>query len=210
MADEPVEQTTNESDGQEPSLERKPNSGLVGEHRDLQRKYRELKSQFEVVTKAEEARTNANLSEVERLKKENDAFMKTIGEFEVSRRKQLALSKAKTKLGEGYTLDGVEERVMNAVGRLSYNEESVDDDVREIVDLAKRPRTTTRSPIVTTATKGASFDPLKMNGRDLAQLQKDDPDEFKRVIAARRNNSLWPERSTTTTNFQPAQQQRRV
>ena len=144
---------------------------------------------------AEKARADSELTESQRLAKENEELKSTVSTLAQKEAKRDALSKALEKIGDGFTLGDKYANVSKAVEKLQYNADTVTDDIQTIVDLAKQPKTTSKSPIINSTAGGGGdrTDPLKMTGADLTKLQREDPDEFKRVIEARRDaKSKWP------------------
>lgn len=150
----------------------------------------EAERKLQAVEAEAQKRAEAEMTELERLKAENQRLAQSVTGYEIETRKQKALTKAKSKLGEGFTLEGVEAQVDKAISRLSYDEKTIDEDVMTIIDMAKKPKTQARSPLLGTApaASNGSADPLTLTGRELGQLARDNPDEFKRVVEARRSS----------------------
>lgn len=145
-----------------------------------------------------EERKKSEMSEIERAKSEAESYRSRVAAYEQSERKQEALRRAKAKMGDGFTLDGREDQVQKLLGKVAYNEETLNDDILEIVNLVKVPRQASRSHVGLTPEPGmgdpkpASFEPGKVRGRDLVKLRAENPERFEEVAAGLRENS-WPQ-----------------
>lgn len=167
---------------------RVPISELVAERKARQ----ELERKLAGLVEADEKRKQAELSDVERAKSESEKLQKRVAELESRERKMAALRAAKQKLGSGYTLDGVEAKLEAQIEKLAFNAETVDADVAELVELAKRPRGD-KSPLgAKTRDDNSVKDPKQMTPKELAALHKEDPEEYRRVMDERTRSFSFP------------------
>jgi hypothetical protein len=182
----------------------------LGELVDLRKKYKALDAQYAELTKANEERANAELSEIDRLKKMNEQLTKQVGEFTVKDSKRTALEKAIGKIGDGFTLEGRMTQVIKHVDRLSFNPETVETDVMEIVSdlkIAKKPADSPVGggslPIGSGAGAGGNGKKAtELTGSELQALKSSDPDKFAEVMKERGSHTqTW-----NTTPVPPANQ----
>lgn len=192
MSDNNQEQA---QEAQEPKEADRPKLVPVTELVSERNRRQALEAKLREFETADETRRQAELSEVDRFKAENAKLAAKLQHFEINGRKQEALRKAKTKVGDGWTLEGAEDRIERAVAKLTFDEKTYQDDIAELVEMAKKPKQVGRSPLLGTPPRNGAEreDPTKLTGKELGQMAKEDPEEFQRVMAERRVTLVaWP------------------
>lgn len=151
---------------------------------------KEAKRALRDIQRLEEDRKNAELPELDRLKKENQTYQDRLGKLESEQAKHDAYNRLKKMaLGDNYTLEN-EDKVLAQVRKLVYDEDSLDDDIADLLDIAKRPKKGGSQTLnLGEANKGRSDKkPEEYTAKELKELEKSDPDRFKEVISLRRSS----------------------
>ncbi len=171
---------------------------------DLQKRFELTEKQNKEYEVREKERENASLSEADRIKKENETLRADNAKLAESQRKRDAYEKALDKLPDGYSLEGNEKRLSRAINKLAFDENTIDEDVCELVLGMARPKLTDRSVIKPGNSGLKSKAPEQYTKDDLSALARSDPEEFKRVCAERnkRVNFPKPKASGIFTNTQ--------
>lgn len=148
---------------------------------------KKFKSELENYRLAEEERKNKDLSEAERWKKEYEKTSSILKQKEIKEKKFEAFQKAKSSIGDGYSIEEVESKLFNQIEKLSFNEDTYLDDIAGLMELAKRPKKTIQAnPINLGTVSGKEKDPLSYTDADIKRISREDPEEAERILAARR------------------------
>ena len=155
----------------------------------VKQQLKDAKAKLDAAAKAEEDRKTAELSEIERLKKENAGYQTRIQTFEIEKKKTDTYSAIKSKvLGDNYTLEN-EDKILKTIGKLSYNDETFEDDLKDLIELAKKPKKAGASTLNLgeLKTKQIADKAAKdYSGAELRAIQQSDPEKFKAILAERK------------------------
>lgn len=153
---------------------------------ELRNKFKETKSQLEQFQMAEQEKAQKDLSESEKWKKKYDEVFQINQANEIKSKKHKAFLDAKSKLGEGYTIEN-EDKVYSAIEKLQYNEESYLDDISNLLEIAKKPKKQAAQVFNMGASQVATKDASEYTGVELRQIQESDPERFKQILSERKN-----------------------
>lgn len=165
----------------------KPKTVPLKEHIELRNRAKTAEKERDDLKKMFDDQEKAKLPELERIQKEADDLRKANQELLVNQARTSAFLKAKSKIGDGFTLDGIEEKLLEKIGKIQYDPDTFEDDVLDLVDLAKKPKGSNRSVIVNNASLGQKK-ASEYSTIELAKLEKEDPERFKTVMDQRRAN----------------------
>lgn len=89
----------------------------------------------------EAERKRAEMSELDRLKTDFEATQAELQGMKQGQRKQSALDKAVSEIGEGWTVEHALADLRETVRDLAYDEKTIDEKVKRLVEVAKRQKT---------------------------------------------------------------------
>lgn len=152
---------------------------------ELRNKFKETKGQLDNYLAADEDRKNKELSEIEKLKKENTKYLEQIRQGEIKSKKHSAFLEAKAKLGEGYVIEN-EDKVYSAIEKLSFNDETYQTDINDLLEIAKKPKKQDVQVFNLGASNVNEKKASDYTGAELRQIQEQDPERFKQIVAERK------------------------
>lgn len=170
--------------------EEKPKVVPLSEHIELRNRAKTAEKRLKELEAAEAEREKAKLSEVERFQKEAEELRKANQELLERHERTNAFMKAKSKIGDGFTLEGIEDKVLEKIGKMKYDPETFESDVFDFVDMVKKPKAPGKG-VIPFGGRGGSVGEKKAgeySTKELAELEKSDPDRFRSVMNERRSN----------------------
>lgn len=193
-------QETETQETQETSTDEKPKLVPLKEHIELRNRAKAAEKRLKELEAAEAEREKAKLSEVERAQKEVEELRKTNQDLLSRQAKSEAFLKAKGSIGDGFTLDGVEDRLYQKILKMPYDPEDPEGfeaDVFDMVDLAKKPKAAGRGVIRNNAGSVGEKKASDYTTAELKKLKLDDPDRYNSVLAERRSKIGFPSTPST-------------
>lgn len=149
-----------------------------------------LKAKIQAFEAAETERKKSEMTEVDRVKAEKAELEQRLSRYEADDKKFDALAKAKRALGEkGLTIDPDKEDALNrSLKRLAFDEDTLDDDVAELVQIAAMPKTPGHKSVAGKAGKpdDADRDPMSYTGKELGEILKESPERYHAIMAKRK------------------------
>lgn len=152
---------------------------------EVKKEKQKYKEELEAFQLAEEERRNAELTETERLKKENEQLATTLRLKEIKEMKHNAYLEAKSQIGEGYIIDD-EAKLYSAIEKLSFDEKSYKDDVFNIIELSKKPKTPAAQPIFNMGASQSGKKASEYSAAELRNLHDNDKVAYAEVMKQRK------------------------